>query len=109
MTVEPLKHIGPAFGSLIKGIFQDMPLHMYPIALGCFMVIFIVILIMTCGYSINFMHLITIHAPARKEPAPIVPPPQNNRLLYEVFIGNLKIVMLVLLLYIHQDYHKENF
>ena len=67
IILEPLNHIGPAFSSLIKGVFQGLPIQLYPIALVCFMVFFVIILIVGSGYDINLFHLICLRAP-RQQP-----------------------------------------
>ena len=76
--LEPVEHIGQSVSLLIRGMLQDLPLHVWPIALLVLFVFVLLVMTMTSGYRLNFFHLIQVGPGERQAPA-ITPSTDVNR------------------------------
>ena len=55
--VEPLEHIGSAIGRMIRGTLQDLPVHLWPVALAFVAFVTFLLLTMACGYKARFFYI----------------------------------------------------
>ena len=56
-VLEPIEHIGSAMGRLIRNTLQDLPVHLWPFALGFMVLVTFLILTMACGYRTKFFYI----------------------------------------------------
>ena len=64
--LSPLKDIGTAFSEFIRALLIDLPLALYPVAIGTFAFVLFLFLFMWFGYSIRLPFFLSI------EPCPRV-------------------------------------
>ena len=76
--LEPLEHIGQSVSLLIRGMLQDLPLHVWPIALLVLFIFVLLIMTMFAGYRVNFFHVIQV-GPGERQPQAIASSADQNR------------------------------
>ena len=70
-VLEPLEHIGHAFGKLIHGTLQELPIQIWPFAMAFICLMSFFFLILAFGYRIKLFYLFGIE-PGRQTERAIV-------------------------------------
>jgi len=60
MVLEPLHHLGSAFGQLLSGLMVELPFYMWFVAIPVLCGFLILLILVMAGYKFNFAHIIGI-------------------------------------------------
>ena len=62
--VSPLKDVGSSLSEFIRALLSDLPLTLYPIAIGLVSIFAFMLLFMWFGYSVRLPFFLSIEPPA---------------------------------------------